>query len=174
MQSISIEVQTEDLLCQNCGCSVCNVLDEINASYPNELSRKPVEYTSEVLAADAKIKLDVSPQLLVGFDNDENTHIIDKDAQKMMPQQQILPTKSIIVGVTPVDPRDHNTFSASLDSESRRQFEATRNLKYKQDQLDMACNITCDENAGKSGTSPAISPCVIQTRSKTARRGRVK
>ena len=91
-----------------------------------------------------------------------------------MQKQQILLTKSIIVGVTPIDAEDHSTFSAGLNSESRRQFEAMRNLKHRQDQLDMACNTIYDENGGKSDTSPAASPCVIQTRSKTARRGREK
>ena len=172
MQTISTEVQTEDLLCHNCGCSVCDVLGEINASYPNELLRQPAELSAAVLGADARTELEETPHLLVGPGNEDSAHIAHGDSQDMMPHQSISLTKNVIVGVAYVDTGEHKELPTSVESDSRKRL--ARSLKHKEDKFDLACNIEDVDNSYKSDTSPAGSPCVIQTRSKTAKRVRAK
>ena len=146
---ISTEVQTEDLLCQNCGCSICNVLDEISLTHQNDPLKEAIDVSSAVPEADRKKKLDArkkldpSPKFLASPDNDGREQITQTDALNILMQQTALP-KRLMVGVSMVD-------AGRLET-----------------------NTTMEEVAEKSDTSPAASPCVIQTRSKTAKRSIVK
>ena len=148
---ISTEVQTEDLLCQNCGCTICSVLDEIGSTQQNDPLKESEDVSHAVSEADGKKKsdarkeLDPSPKPLAGPENDGSEHITGTGAQNISLRHVTL-SKSLKVGITFVD---------------AGRFETNDNM-------------TMEEVAEKSDTSPAASPCVIQTRSKTAKRNIAK
>ena len=185
----TIAVQTEDMLCHNCGCFVCNVIGEINTSDATVLSQKPIEYSAPVLSPDLELKLDATPELLISHDNDQNGQIGHElfDVKIITPQKSALSTKDIKVGVVPLNieeyrvndvsdnPEDHEKLSVErLESENREQAGNTTHLSYGENLLDLAFDKAAEESNVRLDSSPAISPCVIQTRSKTAKKSRVR
>lgn len=176
--------QTNDLICQNCGCHVSNLLSEKNTYIRTDSVpiSKVACNSAPILAADAILELEMTPELERSSDTTRpymHTNTGD-DAANVKEPNEIALEKDIIISLSPVD-IDKRPLKVVSDSAEKSQQDTgelcngaegmTVFLSDSSIKLDVICSMVEEVNAEKSDP---ISPCVIQTRSRTAQKGKAK
>lgn len=185
IQLSSMASQTDDLLCLNCGCSVCGILDEINAKYSTDFlqTQEVLSDTAPELEADQTLELCRSPDLSI-------YQKIDCNKSGQSDSKESVEGQSSDVFKACLSPCNIERYQLDAGCDF---LESETNACPGMDKEHQKCPCANSSLSGEqTGSVPAscvdgedlletlphslspISPCVIQTRSKTAKRGKAK